>query len=183
MTLSAAFVNNGRLQIVASNPLARAMYSGMFTGPSRDTSGRANFARYNFLDPGAHDFYADWEFAAATTAALLRAEAGRNPDDKDLRELIGELSTLSPEFRTRWAQHDVRLHHGGVKHFHHPAVGDLELTYFTAQLPVAFQTAYTLTTYTAEPGSASEDAFKLLASWAATERTDRASTNTAERTR
>lgn len=168
MTLSAAFVNNGRLEIVAANALGRAMYSGMFTGTSLDADGRASFARYNFLDPGAPGFYADWDAAADTTAALLRAEAGRHPHDKALRELIGELSTVSHEFRTRWAQHNVRLHHGGVKRFHHPDVGALELTYYSSQLHTSAHTAYTLTTYTAEPGSASDDRLRVLASWAAT---------------
>lgn len=171
MTLSAAFVNNGRLEIVAANSLGRAMYSGMFTGVSVSDTGQASFARYNFLDPASHDFYADWDAAADSTAALLRAEAGRHPHDKALRDLIGELSTLSPEFSTRWAQHNVRLHHGGVKRFHHPDVGALELTYYSLQLPTSFQTVHTLTAYTAEPGSVSEDQLKLLASWAATERT------------
>lgn len=168
MTLTAAFVNNGRLEVVAANALGRAMYAGMFTGVSVSSTGVAGFARYNFLDPGSQEFYADWDAAADSTTALLRAEAGRHPHDKALRDLIGELATLSPEFRTRWAQHNVRLHHGGVKRFHHPGVGALELSYYSSQLPTSFHTAHTLTTYTAEPGSASEDQLKLLASWAAT---------------
>jgi transcription regulator MmyB-like protein len=51
--------------------------------------------------PEPADFYADWDGAADTTVALLRAEAGRHPHDKALRDLVGELSTLSPAFRTR----------------------------------------------------------------------------------
>lgn len=165
MTLSAAFVNNGRLDVVAINALGRAMYSPMYEVV---TEGLGNFARYNYLAAGARDFYVDWDAAADTTAALLRAEVGRQPEDKALRGLIGELSTLSPEFRVRWAQHDVRQHHSGVKRFHHPEVGSLELTYHSLDLPTSPQTVHTLTTYTAEPGSTSEDRFKLLASLAAT---------------
>ncbi len=164
MTLSAAFVGNGRLDVIAINALGRAMYGGMYAG----LEGRnANFARYNFLDPGARDFYADWAGAADTTVALLRAEAGRNPGDKALRELIGELSTVSHEFRTRWAEHNIRQHHGGVKGFRHPDVGQLELTYYTLALPTSLREVHTLTTYTAQPGTRSEDGFKLLASLAA----------------
>ena len=165
MTLSAAFVGNRRLDVVATNALGRAMYSTMY---DNQPGGAANFARFNFLDPGAHDFYDDWDGAADTSVALLRAEAGRNPQDRALRELVGDLSTLSPEFRTRWAQHNVRQHHGGVKRFHHPHVGPLELTYYSLQLPTSLHAVHTLTTYTAEPGSPSEDGFKLLASLAAT---------------
>ncbi len=94
------------------------------------------------------------------------------PHDKALRELVGDLSTLSPEFRTRWAQHNVRLHHGGVKRFHHRDVGSLELTYQSLHLPTSLQTVHTLTTYTAEPRSTSEDRFKLLASLTATSHRD-----------
>jgi transcriptional regulator with XRE-family HTH domain len=165
MTGSAAFVANGRLDILATNALGWALHSPFFDGPRRP----ANFARFQFLDPQAHDFYADWEAAANVTVALLRAEAGRRPHDAQLRELVGELSTVSEEFRTRWAAHDVRIHHDGVKHFRHPVVGDLDLSYRTLELPAGDAADLRLTIYTAEPGSASEDGLKLLASWAATQ--------------
>jgi len=164
MTGSAAFVANGRLDIVAANTLGRALHSPMFDGPRRP----ANFARFQFLDPRARDYYSDWEGAAKITVALLRTEAGRRPHDTQLRELVGELSTVSEEFRTRWAAHDVRIHHEGVKQFHHPVVGSLGLTYCTLALPTEGQADLRLTIYTAEPGSPSADALALLASWAAT---------------
>ena len=164
MTGSAAFVANGRLDIVAANTLGRALHSPMFDGPRRP----ANFARFQFLDPRARDYYSDWESAAKITVALLRTEAGRRPHDTQLRELVGELSTVSEEFRTRWAAHDVRIHHNGVKHFLHPVVGGLDLTYCTLDLPAEGQADLRLTIYTAEPGTPSEDGLKLLASWAAT---------------
>jgi transcriptional regulator with XRE-family HTH domain len=165
MTGSAAFVANGRLDILATNTLGWALHAPMFDSPRRP----ANFARFQFLDPRAHDYYSDWEGAANITAALLRAEAGRRPHDTQLRELVGELSTVSEEFRIRWAAHDVRIHHNGVKQFHHPVVGALELTYCTLELPTEDRSDLRLTIYTAEPGSPSEDGLKLLASWAATD--------------
>src|SRR3954471_21422538 len=164
MTGSAAFVANGRLDILATNALGWALHSPMFDDPRRP----ANFARFQFLDPGAQDYYSDWESAANITVALLRTEAGRNPDDKDLRELVGELSTVSEQFRTRWAAHDVRIHHAGAKQFRHPAVGNLELIYHTLDLPTPDHGKLALTIYTAEPGTPSEDGLKLLSSWAAT---------------
>jgi transcriptional regulator with XRE-family HTH domain len=164
MTGSAAFVANGRLDIVASNSLGWALHAPMFDVPGRP----ANFARFQFLDPRARDFYPDWEGAAKVTVALLRAEAGRRPHDAQLRELVGELSTVSEEFRTRWAAHDVRIHHNGAKQFRHPVVGTLDLGYCTLALPAEDAADLRLTIYTAEPGSASEDGLKLLASWAAT---------------
>jgi transcriptional regulator with XRE-family HTH domain len=164
MTGSAAFVANGRLDILATNTLGWALHSPMFDDPRRP----ANFARFQFLDPRARDYYQDWESAANTTVALLRTEAGRDPYDKDLRELVGELSTVSEEFRTRWAAHNVRIHHAGAKQFRHPAVGTLELVYHTLDLPGQDRQRLALTVYTAEPGTPSEDALKLLASWAAT---------------
>ncbi|MGP3975809.1 helix-turn-helix domain-containing protein [Streptomyces sp. 8N114] len=168
MTLSAAFVTNGRLDIVATNALARALFAPIFDSKTTDERHRPNFARYYFLDRDSHHFAADWDSAADTTAALLRAEAGRSPHDRALRELIGELSTVSSEFRTRWAAHNVRIHHGGVKRFHHPDAGPLELTYQPLDLPISTHEAHSLTIYTAEPGTPDEDRLKLLASWAAT---------------
>lgn len=164
MTSSAAFVRNGRMDILAINPLGRALYAPVFDDPRTPT----NIARFQFIDPRARDFHPDWDGAANTTVALLRAEAGRDPHDKDLRELVGELSTVSDEFRTRWAAHNVRIHHAGSKQFQHPAVGLLDLAYHSLDLPTEDHRPLDLTIYTAEPGSPSEDALRLLASWAAT---------------
>jgi hypothetical protein len=139
----------------------------MLDGGTARERGTPNIARFHFLDPGAPGFYADWDAAADAVVALLRAEAGRYPNDKALCELVGDLSVISPEFRTRWAAHNIRIHHGGVKGFRHPEVGPLELTYHSLDLPTSLHAVHTLTTYVAEPGSTSEDRFKLLASWAA----------------
>jgi transcriptional regulator with XRE-family HTH domain len=162
MVTTPAFVRNGRLDLLAINALGRALFSPAFEDPVRP----ANLARFNFLDPAARDFYPDWNNSANTTVALLRTEAGRDPHNKDLADLIGELATRSDAFRVRWAAHDVRLHRSGVKHFHHPAVGTVELSFEALDLPA--DTGLTLTAYTAEPGSPSADRLWLLASWAAT---------------
>jgi hypothetical protein len=168
MTMSSAFVRNGRTDIVASNALARALFAPMFDSPTIDRRGRPNIARYTFLDPGAHDFFVDWDAAANATAALLRAEAAREPHDRALRELVGELCTLNPEFRGLWAAHDVLIRHDGSKQLQHPDVGHLELTFQSLDLPLPGRAVHNLITYTAEPGTASEDRLTLLASWAAT---------------
>ncbi len=169
MTASAAFVRSGRGDIVASNALCRALYAPMFDSDTTDERGRPSFPRYFFLDPGSRHLFVDWDDGAHITAALLRAEAGREPHDRALRTLVGELSTLSAGFRTMWARHDVRIRHEGAKRLRHPEVGRLELTYRTLNLPVPDRSVRDLTIYTAEPGTASEDRLRLLASWAATE--------------
>ena len=165
MTRSAAIAENGRLDALATNQLARAFYSQLFEG----ADGPVNFPRFIFLDPRAHDFYADWERAAKESVALLRSEAGRNPYDRELSNLVGELSTRSEEFRGQWATHNVRLHNKGEKRFNHPLVGELELSYNRVEL--AADPGLTIVAYTAEPGSRSAEAFSLLASWAATDET------------
>jgi transcriptional regulator with XRE-family HTH domain len=177
MTGSAAFIANRRLDIVATNPLGWALHAPLFDNPR----GVANFARFQFLDPRALDYYPNWAGAANVTVALLRAEAGRRPNDTSLRELVGELSTVSEQFRTRWAAHDVRIHHNGVKQFHHPVVGGLDLAYNTLDLPTGDSSDLRLTIYSAEPGTPSEDALKLLASWAATRATESPSAAVTER--
>ncbi len=163
MTGSAAIAENGRLDALATNLLGRAFYSHLFDGSGRPV----NFARFMFLDPRAKEFYADWERSAKDCVALLRAEAGRNPDDRELFDLVGELSTRSEEFRGHWAIHNVRLHNKGEKRFNHPLVGELELSYNRIEL--AADPGLMIVAYTAEPGSRSQEALRLLASWAATE--------------
>jgi transcriptional regulator with XRE-family HTH domain len=157
-----AFVLNGRLDILAANELGVALYSPIFDDPARP----ANTARFVFLDPNATELFRDYDKAANDTVALLRAEAGRDPHDRDLSDLIGQLSTRSEEFRRRWAAHNVRIHTSGVKLLHHPIVGDLDLAFESLALPA--DTGQSLLTYTAEPGSPTQDALRLLASWAAT---------------
>lgn len=168
ITAGPAFVRNGRMDMLAANQLARAFYSDVYASPGN----QANLARFNFLDPASHRFYPDWDQAADIAVAILRTEAGRNPHDKDLHDLVGELSTRSDEFRTRWGAHNVRHHGTGTKRFHHAAVGELTLAF--EGLDMAAEPGLTLTIYTAEPGSPSEEALRLLASWAATKEADTA---------
>jgi transcriptional regulator with XRE-family HTH domain len=162
MSGTPAFVLNRRLDILTANDLGFALYSPIYAGPARPPSN----ARFIFLDPHATAFFRDWDKVANDTVALLRAEAGRDPYDRQLSDLIGELSTRSDEFRVRWAAHNVRIHTTGVKLLHHPVVGDLELPF--ESFPLAADPTHSLLTYTAEPGSPSQDALNLLASWAAT---------------
>jgi len=162
MTGSAAIAENGRLDALATNQLGRAFHAHLFDGSGRPV----NFARFVFLDPRAEEFFADWDRAAKDVAALLRLEAGRNPLDRKLSDLVGELSTRSEQFRGHWATHDVRLHTKGEKRFNHPVVGELELSY--NRIDVAADPGLMIVTYTAEPGSRSQEALRLLASWAAT---------------
>jgi transcriptional regulator with XRE-family HTH domain len=162
MTTAAAFVRNGRLDILAINPLGRAFYAPLYDAAARPV----NLARYCFLDPSAAEFYPDWEEAADTTVSILRTEAGRDPYNRALTDLVGELATRSDAFRTRWAAHDVRLHHTGTKRFCHPVVGDLTVGFNATELPA--DPGLTLTVYTAEPGSGSAEKLALLASWGAT---------------
>ncbi|NDK87996.1 helix-turn-helix transcriptional regulator [Gordonia desulfuricans] len=158
-----AFVRNGRLDILATNTLARAFYKDTFDMPGQPP----NIARFTFLDARAHDFSPDWERFADITVAILRTEAGRDPHNKELHDLIGELSTRSTEFRTRWGSHDVRHHGTGTKTFHHPVVGEMTLAY--EGMEMESEPGLSITVYAAEPGSASAERMQLLASWAAGE--------------
>ena len=166
ITMSAAFVRNDRLDVVGANALGRALHSPMFDSPTA-RGGRANFARFHFLDESSKDFFVDWESGARVTVALLRAAAGRDPEDKVLRELIGELSTASPEFSGYWASHDILIRHEGVKRLAHPDVGEIELAYQSVTLSGRKRAALDLSFYTPEPGSVHEERLKVLASWAA----------------
>lgn len=164
MTDAPAFIRNGRLDILATNPLGRALYAPLFPDPMAKTT---NIARAQFLTPAGRGFFPDWDISVNTTVALLRTEAGRAPHDSELTGLIGELVTRNEEFRTAWAKHNVRLHHTGKKSFRHPAVGTLALDFDAMELPA--QPGLTLTAYSAAPGTPDHDALRLLATWAATE--------------
>jgi transcriptional regulator with XRE-family HTH domain len=163
MTGAPAYVRNGRRDILAANRLGYALYSELYLDPARPV----NVARFIFLNPRARTFFLDWATAANDMVAALRAEAGKNPYDRELSVLVGELSTRSAEFATRWAAQNVRFHRSGFKEIHHPIVGDLQLSFEVMDLPA--DPGLSLIVYSAEPGSSTEDAVNLLASWTVTD--------------
>lgn len=167
MTGAAAFAVNSRQDILAANHLGRAFYAPVFDSP-----GPANMARFTYLDPRARDFFADWNRTARECVAALRAQAGRDPADRDLSDLVGELSTRNEEFAALWATHDVGLHRKTEKSFHHPVAGDLTLRY--ERLSVDGDPGLEIYAYLAEPGSPSADAFSFLASYSDGSRASRA---------
>lgn len=157
-----AYARNGRMDILATNRLSRALYVDAL-----GAGATFNLARYLFLDPRSQDFYREWETVAADCVAALRTQAGRNPYDRGLTDLIGELSTRSEHFRAWWATHNVKLHHTATKTMHHAIAGDLELTGEALQLPG--DPDLTIITYTFEPASSTEQALAFLASWSTRE--------------
>jgi transcriptional regulator with XRE-family HTH domain len=157
-----AYVRNGRFDILAANALGRALYA-----PVYEESDRPNTARFVFLNPAAADFFLDFDKIQDDSVAFLRAEAGRDPYDKELSDLIGELSTRSEPFRQKWAAHNVRYHRTGTKRLHHPLVGDLTLDFEAFEL--AADPGQRINIYTAPPDTPSAEALALLASWTARE--------------
>jgi transcriptional regulator with XRE-family HTH domain len=165
LTDGVAFVRNQQQDILATNALGRAFYAPVIGDGGRTP----NLARFQFLDPASRDFYPDWDLFAEMCVAIMRAEAGRDPHDRGLQDLVGELSTRSDVFRRLWAAHDVRTHGAGTKRFHHPVAGELVLAY--EELAITANPGDILMIYTAEPGSPSAERLHLLASW------DKASTD------
>lgn len=163
ITDAVAFVRDSHQDLLATNTLGCAFYSPVIGDGGRTP----NLARFQFLDPASRDFYPDWDLFAEMCVAIMRAEAGRDPHNKALQDLVGELSTRSDTFRTLWAAHNVRTHGTGTKRFHHPVVGELTLAY--EELAVTADPGAVLYIYTAEPGSPSAERLHLLASYAASE--------------
>jgi hypothetical protein len=164
MTDAPAWVRNGRPDILAMNQLARALYSPVLADPQRP----ANTTRFVYLQPDeAREFFVDYDRIANDAAAMLRLEAGRNPHDKALIVLVGELSTRSELFRQRWASHDVQFHRTGQKRLRHPVVGQLDLDFESMERPS--EPGLHLNVYTAAAGTPTADALKLLGSWVASQ--------------
>ncbi|MBP2381260.1 helix-turn-helix domain-containing protein [Brachybacterium sacelli] len=166
LTDGVAFVRDQYQNLLATNELGHAFYS-----PVIGDGGRVpNLARFQFLDPAAQDFYPEWERFAEMCVGSMRVEAGRDPHDATLQDLVGELSTCSDTFRRLWGAHDVRTHGAGTKRFHHPVVGELTLAY--EELAITAEPGRAVIVYTAEPGSTSQERLRLLASWQASRRAE-----------
>jgi transcriptional regulator with XRE-family HTH domain len=160
ITHGVAVVRDPHQNLLATNSLGRAFYS-----PVLGDGGRTpNLARFQFLDPASREFYPDWELFAEMCVGVMRAEAGRDPHDRGLQDLVGELSTRSETFRQLWADHNVRTHGTGTKRFRHPVVGEVVLAF--EELAITAEPGLVLLVYTAEPGSPSAERLDLLASWA-----------------
>ncbi|WP_251443559.1 MULTISPECIES: helix-turn-helix domain-containing protein [unclassified Microbacterium] len=160
-----AIVRGGGFDYLGANRLGRALYAPLFAHE------RPNSLRFAFLDPVARTFYREWDQVVQDLVATLHAEVGRHPADPALASIVDELSDCSDEFRTLWAAHNVRFHRTGIKRLHHPVVGDLDLTY--EGLDLSADPGVMMAVYTAEPGSGSADALRMLASWAATDEEER----------
>ncbi|MFI6735110.1 helix-turn-helix transcriptional regulator [Nonomuraea sp. NPDC050451] len=159
-----AFILGRRTDVLASNRLAREVLTDFDALPAP----RRNLARYYLLDPQARERVGDWERIAAETVAVLRLEAGRYPHDRQLADLVGELTLKSPEFSTWWNDHRVLRRTHGAKTYHHPLVGELHFAYESFQAPGDVD--QTLCVYNVEPGSPTAQALQLLTSWTAPQR-------------
>ena len=164
ITDAPAWIRNGRHDILAMNALAEALYAPVLESDERRP---ANTTRFIYLHPeAARELFVDYDQIAKDAAAMLRLEAGRNPRDQALIELVGELSTRSEEFRRRWASQDVRYHRSGRKRLQHPVVGRLDLDFEALELPSEPGLAFNV--YTAAAGTPTADALRMLASWVIT---------------
>ncbi|WP_310166806.1 helix-turn-helix transcriptional regulator [Arthrobacter sp. BE255] len=162
MTGTPAYVRNSRMDILAANSLCFALYAGILSPDGLPL----NLARFMFLDARSKDFFVEWETLADDLAAALRSEAGRNPRDRALNALIGDLATGSTEFATRWARHNVRFHRTARKTLRNPLVGEIELTGDSLELT---GDGLTVIVYTAEPESHAREQLDFLASWSASQ--------------
>ncbi|PWI15918.1 transcriptional regulator [Streptomyces sp. Act143] len=158
MERAPAFVLGPAMDVLAWNALADAV-----SGFSRMPAARRNVVRQLFLEPEGRDLYPDFAAVAAQTVAHLRLNAGARPDAPGLRDLVGELSLKSEDFRRLWADHQVKACMYGVKRVRHPVAGLLTFPYESLTLPETPDR--TLVVYTPEPGSETAERLALLGSW------------------
>jgi transcriptional regulator with XRE-family HTH domain len=163
MTYVPALVLNRRNDVLAWNQLGHALLAGHLPRESPETPAtRPNVTRMLFLDEQYRNLYTNWHEQAQLAVASLRLVAGRHPDDRPLAELVGQLTMNCNEFASLWARHPVRTCASGIKNLHHPVVGEMELSFENLVIPGT--SGQHLITYTAEPGSPSDMALRLLGS-------------------
>lgn len=154
-----AILQGPRMEVLAINRMGAALTADFAKMPPRER----NIARWLFLDPHARRTYPDWESVAAGTVAALRRAWSPGTADPVLEELVGELTVKSPEFGHFWAEYGLFEHRYGRKRFHHDLVGEMTLNYET--LDVSGDDGLFISTYSADPGSPSDEKLGLLISW------------------
>jgi transcriptional regulator with XRE-family HTH domain len=159
LTQTPAIVLGRRMDVLAWNPMAAALYTDFGAVPAA----RRNYVRLMFTDPVVRGLHAEWEHDARNAVAALRMEAADEPGDPDLAQLVGDLSVSDPDFRAWWGERHVNSASYGTKHYRHRSVGDLTLDCDTWDSPDG--SGQRLMVLTAEPDTASHDALRILASW------------------
>jgi transcriptional regulator with XRE-family HTH domain len=149
--LMPAILANRYQDVLAANPLARALSPGFTPGQ--------NFLRWRLLDPAARQLYVDWDDAIEMAVGGLRELAGPCPNDPRMQAFVAELSSVSARFRELWSRAEVgyRL---GIHHLRHPLVGDLYL--YRHRLNAPYPGGDHVVMYRAEPGSDSARALEEL---------------------
>ncbi|MET7694906.1 helix-turn-helix transcriptional regulator [Streptomyces sp. NPDC005483] len=161
LTHTPALVLGKRLDILAWNPTATALYTDFAAVPAH----QRNYLRLMFTDPAIRGLHKEWAHDARDAVAALRMEAGADSDDPELARLVGDLTIQDADFRTWWAQQHVNSATHGTKNYRHPLVGDLTLDCDTWS--GGDGSGQRLMVLTAEPGSPSHDALRILTSWTA----------------
>jgi hypothetical protein len=159
MDSTAAFVLGVGMEVLAMNDLAKVLIHDF----TQETGLARSLARWAFLAPEARAFYLEWDLVAADMSSILRRDSSAHPNDRKLNELIGELTVKSDDFRKWWPQHKVYECTYGSKQLMHPLVGRIQIEYET--FPVPGQPDQQLFLYTAQRGSPSDDALRILANW------------------
>jgi transcriptional regulator with XRE-family HTH domain len=158
-----AVVIGTRSEVLAWNTLGHLLLAGHLDAdaPGRPAD-RPNLTRMLFLDQHHRDLHPRWDIAAGCAVASLRLMVSRHSDDRDLAELIGDLTMNSAEFASLWSKHPVANHASGTRHLRHPEVGELTLEVETMQL--ADEPEHRVLMYSAAPASPSHAALQLLRS-------------------
>ncbi|MCO5969581.1 helix-turn-helix domain-containing protein [Actinoallomurus soli] len=159
LTGTPAIILGRRLDILDWNSGAAALYTDFSLIPAS----RRNYLLLLFTHPAIRGMHREWEHDARDAVAALRMEAAADPDDPELARLVGELSVQDADFRTWWAEHRVNGAAYGTKRYHHRLVGDLTLDCDTWSSPDG--SGQRLMLLTAEPGSPSHDALRILSAW------------------
>jgi transcriptional regulator with XRE-family HTH domain len=159
MDNTAAFVVGVGMEVLAMNDLAKVLLHDF----TQETGLARSLARWAFLAPEARAFYLEWDLVAADMSSILRRDATSHPNDSRLNELIGELTVKSDDFRKWWPRHKVYECTFGTKKLMHPLVGRVQIEYETFSVPG--EPDQQLFLYTAQRGSPSEDALRILGNW------------------
>lgn len=162
-----AVVLSRHLDLLAWNTLAEAVLGAPLGGSSR----RINLLLELFSNDEARARCPDWEASALQYIGMLRTAVAADPTHPRAREIVGELSIRSADFRRLWARHDVREALRGSKRFRHPQVGELTLDWDTYPLPG--DPGPVMLVFTVEPGSPDAERVALLASLHATAHAER----------
>ncbi|NGZ76533.1 helix-turn-helix transcriptional regulator [Saccharibacillus alkalitolerans] len=157
MPLCPAYISDSRMNVLAWNSLAFAVFGPFGTMDSRER----NIIWRLFILPDYRAMFVDWQTLTAALLGHFRVMYSQHLEDPWYAEFIAEMTEKSPEFAAMWEDYEVRCASRHPQTLAHPEAGLLNLSNLV--MPVQDGSGQFLHVYTPDSDDGSIERLERLA--------------------